>query len=116
MSYTQLTQEQRYQISALLKEDHNRTEIIEVIKAHKSTISRELGRKSGLRSYWAMQAHHKALSRRNNSRIHTSPETRVMIETRMRLDWSPEQISGWLSRQHALQVSHEWIYQYILAD
>ncbi len=25
-------------------------------------------------------------------------------------------MSGWLSRQHVNQVSHEWIYQYILTD
>jgi IS30 family transposase len=35
---------------------------------------------------------------------------------KLRLDWSPEQISGWLNRHHAIQVSHEWIYQHILAD
>ena len=35
----------------------------------------------------------------------------------MRLDWSPEQISGWLEReQPSLRVSHEWIYQHIDAD
>ena len=34
----------------------------------------------------------------------------------MRLDWSPEQISGWLLKHHHIQVSHEWIYQYILID
>jgi IS30 family transposase len=44
------------------------------------------------------------------------PETWALIETKLRLDWSPEQISGWLSGHHAIQVSHEWIYQYILAD
>jgi transposase, IS30 family len=27
-----------------------------------------------------------------------------------------EQVSGWLKRYHAIQVSHEWIYQHILAD
>jgi IS30 family transposase len=40
MSYTQLTQEQRYQIYALLKMDHSQTEIAEVIEVHKSTICR----------------------------------------------------------------------------
>jgi IS30 family transposase len=42
MSYTQLTQEQRYQIYALLKIGHNGTEIAKVIGSHKSTICREL--------------------------------------------------------------------------
>ena len=47
--YTQLTSEERYQIEALLKADHNQTEIAAVLKRHKSTISREVGRDRGLR-------------------------------------------------------------------
>ena len=116
MSYTQLTQEQRYQISALLKMDHNQTEISEVIGTHKSTICRELGRNCGQRGYRPKQAHHKALCRRNHGHFHILPETWDLIETKLRLDWSPEQISGWLQRLYAIQVSHEWIYQHILVD
>jgi transposase, IS30 family len=116
MSYTQLTQEQRYQISALLKMDHNRTEIAEVIGAHKSTVSRELRRNCGLRGYRPKQAHHKALNRRNHSQVRIMPDIWELIDTKIRLDWSPEQISGWLQRFYAIQVSHEWIYQHILVD
>ena len=47
MSYTQLTQEQRYQIYALLKIGHNRTEIAILIDNHKSTVSRQLKRNNG---------------------------------------------------------------------
>ena len=47
MSYNQLTQEQRYQIYALLKMGHNQTEIASVICVHKSTISREWRRNRG---------------------------------------------------------------------
>ena len=46
-TYTQLTQEQRYQISVLLKIGQNQTEIAEVIGKKKSTISRELRRNQG---------------------------------------------------------------------
>jgi len=116
MSYNQLTQEQRYQIYALLKIGHNQTEIAAVIGTHKSTVSRELRRNKGLRGYRAKQAHNKALSRRNHSRKRILPETWALIETKLRLEWSPEQVSGWLNRHYAIQVSHEWIYQYILAD
>jgi IS30 family transposase len=34
----------------------------------------------------------------------------------IRLEWSSEQESGWLRENHGVQISHEWIYQYILAD
>ena len=39
--YTQLTQEERYQISALLKAEHDQTEIAMILRRHKSTISRD---------------------------------------------------------------------------
>ena len=32
------------------------------------------------------------------------------------LDLSPEQVSGWLKKQHGIHISHERIYQYIWAD
>ncbi|WP_153041610.1 helix-turn-helix domain-containing protein, partial [Solemya velesiana gill symbiont] len=38
--YTQLIQEERYQIHALMKAGHNQTEIARVLGRHKSTISR----------------------------------------------------------------------------
>ena len=40
MTYTQLTQEQRYQIYALLKTEQSQTKIATVIGVNKSTISR----------------------------------------------------------------------------
>ena len=60
--YTQLTQEQRYQIYALLKMDHSQVEIAKVISVHKSTISRELRRNRGLRGYRPKQAHRLAVN------------------------------------------------------
>jgi IS30 family transposase len=116
MNYTQLTREQRYQIYALLKMGHNQTEIATVIGTHKSTISRELSHNKGQRGYRPKQAHRMALSRRDRSRKRISKETWELIETKLRLDWSPEQVSGWLCCHHAIRVSHEWIYQHILID
>ena len=74
MNYTQLTREQRYQIYALLKMGHNRTEIAAVIGKHKSTISRELSRNKGQRGYRPKQAHGKALHRRDHSHKRISGE------------------------------------------
>ena len=34
----------------------------------------------------------------------------------IREDWSPEQISLWLSKKGKTKVSHEWIYLHILKD
>jgi IS30 family transposase len=115
-TYKQLTQEQRYQIYALMRMGHNQTEIAEVVSVHKSTVGRELQRNRGQRGYRPKQAHQLALSRRNKAKRRIQPETWELIEAKLRLDWSPEQISGWLIREEGIRVSHERIYQYILAD
>jgi IS30 family transposase len=121
--YTQLTQEQRYQIYtlytlryALLKAGHNQTQIAHIIKVHKSTISRELRRNRGLRGYRPKQAHRFALNRRRKAWYRIESSTWVVIEVLIRQDWSPEQISGWLGENFGIQISHEWIYQYLIKD
>ena len=116
-SYTQLTQEERYQIHALMKAGHGQAEIARVLGRSKSTISRELRRNRGLRGYWPVQAHRLAVERRQkhcHARIATQTWRRV--ERLLREDWSPEQISLWLRQEKAIRISHEWIYQYVLRD
>jgi IS30 family transposase len=115
--YTQLTCEQRYQIKALLKMRHTQTEIANVLGVNKSTISRELQRNRGGRGYRPKQAHEKALERRKQKgKPIIGTETWHLIEEKLRLDWSPEQIAGWLKNHNLQAVSHEHIYQYVYAD
>jgi IS30 family transposase len=115
--YTQLTREQRYQIYVLKKAGHSQTRIADLLDVHKSTISRELRRNCGQRGYRPRQAHLLAQQRhREKPRAWIPPETWQRIETRLRLDWSPEQISDWLQRTGRATVSHERIYQYVLTD
>ena len=115
-TYTQLTQEQRYQISVLLKIGQNQTEIAEVIGKHKSTISREVRRNRGQRGYRPKQAHEMSLNRRKKAKPRIQEATWALIESKLQEEWSPEQISDWLKQNTDIQVSHERIYQYIYAD
>jgi IS30 family transposase len=114
--YKQLTQEQRYQIYALLKAGHNQSEIAHFIRVHKSTISRELRRNRGQRGYRPQQAHQFALNRRKKPWRRIEASTWALIESLIRQEWSPEQISGWLRGNNGVHISHEWIYQHILTD
>jgi IS30 family transposase len=110
--YTQLAQEERYQIESLLKMGHHQSEIAVVLKRHKSTISREVRRNRGLRGYRPKQAQHLALTRREaKAKPRIAPGTWEWVESLLREEWSPEQVSGWLSMEQGLHVSHEWIYQ-----
>ena len=115
--YTQLTHEQRYQIYVLMKANHNQTEIAKLVGVHKSTISRELCRNCGLRGYRPQQAHRFCLQRRGKkAKSRIAPSTWRLIERLLRQDWSPAQISIWLYNETQLLISHDWIYQYVLAD
>ena len=117
MNYTQLTQEERYQIYALLQAGHNQTEISKILNRHKSTISREIQRNTGLRGQRPQQAQRLTDERKVAKvcpRIHNDVWTNVIHL--LRQDWSPEQISLWLKAEHHVCISHEWIYQFVLQD
>ncbi len=95
----------------------SQTEIAAAIGVHKSTISREKQRNRGKRGYRPQQAHRFALKRRGNAHRNRIPaETWAWIDDKLREDWSPEQVSGWMKTNTDTVVSHEWIYQYIYMD
>lgn len=115
--YTQLTQEQRYQIYALMKVELNQSEIAAIVGVHKSTVSRELRRNRGLKGYRPKQAHLLAVNRRHDkAKPRISPQDWRRVERLLREDWSPEQISLWLAQEEQIFISHEWIYQHVLEN
>lgn len=117
MSYKQLTQEQRYQIYALMKANWSQLEIAAEIGVHPSTISREVKRNRGCRGYRPKQAQQRTEERKlKHVTTRIPPQTWTLIESQLRQDWSPEQVAGWLRCERHVQVSHEHIYQYIYAD
>jgi IS30 family transposase len=116
--YTQLTQEKRYQIRILIKAGFSKSRIAFMIGVHKSTISREIRRNSGCKSYRPRQAHEKAMARRYAAakRIKMTPSMIELINRYIHLDFSPDQVSGYLAREHNLKISHETIYKHIYSD
>ncbi len=117
MSYTQLTRDQRYQISYYKKAGDKQTVIAAKIGCHKSTISREVKRNSGLKGYRPLQADELAYDRQCEAyRARIAPQTWQQVERFLHQDWSPEQIAGRLKREKQPTVSHESIYLYIYAE
>ena len=118
MTYTHLTQDERYQIAILAKAGHDQSEIAEVMDRHRSTISRELRRNCGQRGYRPKQAHGFSQARmracENGPRI--ADETWAFVDERLADLWSPEQICGRLAQGGLPTVSHESIYSRIYAD
>ena len=116
MSYQQLTEGKRYQISVLLAQGSSAIEIAKAVEVHRSTIYRELKRNSKQKVYEPGEAHQQALRRRTSAAKYRVPERVVhYVELTLTWLWSPEQISG-VGQLIGLPVSHEWIYRYVAAD
>lgn len=112
MNYKHLSQNERYQIYALLRAGHTQTKIASILGRHKSTISRELKLGTGLCNYRPKQActlaAKRAKSSRNASQI--APWVLNIASYMLNLQWSPVQIAG------KLPISHETLYLRIYAD
>jgi IS30 family transposase len=81
-------------------------------------VSREMSRNGGYDRYRAALADESAWARARRPKcckLANSPRLRQAVAGKLRLDWSPEQIAGWLKRAHpedeCNQVSHETIYR-----
>ena len=82
-----------------------------------STISRELARSGGRGSYRAHAAEREAWRRARRPQVcklAANPQLRSVVEEKLQVRWSPQQISRWLGDTYRgveeMQVSHETIY------
>lgn len=117
-NYTQLTSEQRSQISGLKKAGWKQSNIAVEVGVNKSTISRELKRNKGERGWRPKQAQRLRDERRQgciNGKQFSSNDW-AEVERLIRQDLSPEQVAARLELEGGLQISHEAIYQHVYAD
>jgi IS30 family transposase len=83
-----------------------------------STVCREVKRNGGRRRYRAQKAEEQAAKRARRPKqcwLAINERLGVVVAGKLREDWSPEQISGWLKREYpldeAMRISHETIYR-----
>ena len=83
-----------------------------------STVSREINRNGGRRRYRANQAEQAVWDRAHRPKRCKLVQNRALariVAEKLRLQWAPWQIAGWLKRTHPddenYQVSHETIYK-----
>jgi IS30 family transposase len=118
MTYTHLTQDERYQIHALKRQKISLARIAAELQRDRSTVSRELKRNGGPNGYKPAGAHKQARTRqceRRNAR-HFSTEQWRHVNAYLRLHLSPQQCSGRLKLEKAIFISPETIYQYAYRD
>lgn len=115
----QITLEERYAIMALRKHRYSIRAIARELGRSPSTISRELRRNVRPSGYYTpVVAHSYCVARRRRSRrnSHFGDEQWALVEHLIGLDWSPEQVSGWLALHSILSISHETIYLRVWRD
>src|SRR5450759_1785229 len=113
-----LSLSEREEISRGIASDESMRSIATRLGRSPSTISREIQRNGGDGKYRAARADKKAWERAcrpKSCKLANSPWLRRAIEIKLRVNWSPEQIAGWLKREHpgdeSKHVSHETIYR-----
>jgi IS30 family transposase len=115
-----LSELERERIAVLVDRGLSVREIARRLDRAPSTISRELRRNRADhdREYDAVLAHSRArhrARRRRSGRLLADPELRQLVQGRLELEWSPEQIAAWLRREHpgrqSWHVCHETIYK-----
>lgn len=117
-TFNHLTQEERYHIYIEHKKKVSLGDIAKAMGRSKSTISRELRRHKGNCGYRYQQAQIKAQRRHPDKpkAIKLDEAMKQVITPLIEEKWSPEQISGRLTRLEHPSVSHETIYRFVLAD
>jgi IS30 family transposase len=117
-SWLTLTLAEREDISRGIASGSSMREIAKGLERAVSTVSREVARHGGRPLYRANQADHQAWESALRPKvcllaIHV--KLQKIVAGKLILDWSPEQISGWLKIQYpedeSMRVSHETIYR-----
>jgi IS30 family transposase len=113
-----LTLSEREEISRGVTVHQSARSMAQLLGRSPSTVGREIGRNGGYDRYRAALADEKAWTRARRPKrckLANNPGLRQGVVRKLRLNWSPEQIAGWLKRAHPedefYHVSHETIYR-----
>jgi IS30 family transposase len=113
-----LTLAEREDISRGVASGSSLREIARLLNRAASTVSREVARHGDRPAYRAHDADRQAwvsALRPKKCLLAGNPKLRNIIASKLILDWSPEQISGWLKTEYPkdqrMRVSHETIYR-----
>lgn len=117
-SKRQLSLSEREEISRGLAAGTSLRAIAGALERAPSTISREVARHGGRRRYRAVEAEEMAWKQAKRLKpclLATHATLRQLVTEKLELDWSPEQISGWLKvsfpKDLTMRVSPETIYR-----
>ncbi len=112
-----LTLAEREEISRGLAANRSLRYIAATLRRAPSTVSREIARSGGVPMYRAAEADSRAWDRTRRPKPCrlAAPMLQRIVASKLALEWSPEQIAGWLKQefpeQGARRISPETIYR-----
>jgi len=113
-----LTLAEREEISRGIATNLSIRQIATAISRSPSTVSREIERHGGRNRYRAAEADAQSWKRARRPkpcRLAIQQKLQVIVASKLSLEWSPEQIAGWLKLQFPdepnMRLSHETIYR-----
>ena len=113
-----LTLTEREEISRGIASGSSIRELAKLLERAASTVSRKVARHGGRPEYRAKEADDQAWEsalRPKRCLLAMHVKLQQIVASKLILDWSPEQVSGWLKIQYpddkSMRVSHETIYR-----
>lgn len=113
-----LSLREREEISRALSQAESIRSVARRLGRAASTISREVARNGGVERYRAVRADSRAWEagrRPKPCKLAVEARLQRVVARRLRENWSPEQIAGWLAQEYPeddrMRISHETIYR-----
>ena len=118
MNYKHLSIEEREKIQAMIWEKRSIRTIAKALGRSHTTLSREIKRHNSVKPNTyiprlaQIRAKERTKSRGRKDRL-KNEAVRTYVKAKLKMNWSPEQISGCIKADTGYTISHEAIYQYV---
>ena len=120
-NYEHFTQDERNELSVLLKKGYSLRDAAGALKKSPSSVSREVKRNGVNGEYDPKKANLKARVKRLYSKfqgmkVRQRSEIEAYIHEKMRMRWSPEDIAGRLESEGDFSITAKTIYKYVYGN
>lgn len=116
--YRHISKVERQEIALYMEKGYSLRDISRMVCRSPSTICEEIKRNSVNGAYDPLKANHKAYCQRKYSKyqgmkVEENKMAREYVETRIRREWSPKQVSGRMKIDIGINVGKNGIYKYV---
>lgn len=115
--YSHLSRDERVVVEKMHRAGSSVRAIARTLERSPNSISRELRNNRVRKRYRTDKAHQKAYIRRYRSKRDcmkvVTGKYELLVQEKLKMKWSPRQISGYMKKNHSVVVSAKAIYKYV---